>query len=234
MEFALSLAKPLMTSMIHPQGHTKDSLMIRTAAIAIVALATSSACTLHRWDAEAHRKALQDQQKLPEDDRQASPRDAQIRLFQPKARVYFDLKKNRSQRNELDVFDNGSLVPTISLLEFYWPKPFPVSLGNKSWSWGPSLGFGLSSPADDAPAGDTETPAASSNAPVLLFTLGLQAEFPISEVRTTDGKPATAEAQMAKATKLGIELGLAEGFSADESFSDINDAAIYFGFTIKF
>ncbi len=198
------------------------------AAVAIgffVLLCTG--CKQYEWSDSEYQHAITANDPSASSD--VRPTDVQVRLFQPKARIYFDQKKNRSGRPELDVFDDGALVPTISLLELYWPKPYAECLGQKSWSWGPALGFGLSAPAQDS-AGAT----ASGGAPVLMLTLGFMTEIPVSDVRLASGKPAGAEAQLQGATKMGMEVGCAIGFSSDESLTDVTDTAIYAGFTFKF
>ncbi len=133
----------------------------------------------------------------------------EFRFFQPKLRVYFDTGED--DENEVDLFNDGTLSPTINLLEVYWPFKFNEHIGHDKWRWGPSLGGGIS-----APAGDSEdNTKQASDAPVVLLTAGLLVKFPFSEGE--------------KSRSVDFEAGYAMGFSTDEEFDNINDGAVYVG-----
>lgn len=172
-------------------------------------------------------------QELEKDDRQVVLKKLlgpKLRVFQPKARIYFDTGDD--DEGELDIFEDGSLQPAVNLVEIYWAMNYDIlgtgekSLGKQmtdlGWTWGPSLGFGLSTPAQDSENGDRK----ASGAPVLLISAGLVAEFPLG---TADSNNTDITKN---ATKLGIEFGYAMGFSADEGLSDIDDGAIYVGLNL--
>lgn len=142
----------------------------------------------------------------------------QIRFFQPKARIYFDI--GTDDANEIDIFRDGALVPTVNIAEAYIPFHFP-ELGPitfpDGWTIGPAFGFGITAPADDS---DDNTENASG-APVLLLSAGILVEFPVAVV---DNK--------SQAVSLGIEFGYVIGFTTQEGLDDIDDSAIYAGLTL--
>jgi len=140
------------------------------------------------------------------------------RVFQPSARIYFDTGSD--DPNEIDLYNDGNLVPTINLLELYRPcKPQDFFLDtDKNLYFGPAFGVGISAPAED---GDKKTggpaPEEASDAPVLLLTAGVLVELEIT-----------------KNAFAGLEFGYAMGFSADEGLSDADDGAFYVGLALKF
>lgn len=143
-----------------------------------------------------------------------------LRVFEPKARVYFDT--GWEAPDKLDIFHDGSLVPSINFVELFWQRPWG-RFGRPDWRWGPAIGVGISSQAGDSSDGTLE----ASGAPVLLLSGGLQYEFPLTAYRpdvlpARDGPPPTA----------GIEFGYAGGISSDESLDYSADGAIYVGVSL--
>ena len=155
-----------------------------------------------------------------------------IRVFEPKARVYFDTGFEGASK--LDIFHDGSLAPSINFLELYWARPWAEGLGHPDWRWGPNIGVGISSRAGDSRDGSVE----SSGAPVLLLSYGLLFEFPLSSRQTdllradpTYG-PAAANRLRSLSPKAGVEFGYALGVSSDETLDYSADGAIYVGVTL--
>ncbi len=159
----------------------------------------------------------------------------ETRIFKPSARVYFDTGKDED--DEIDIFNNGSLNVSLSVFEIYWPYGCWLSNNEecnyekytkpdcnlpecksweKHWRIGPVAGFGFTGPGNDSKNGSND----ASGAPVVLATLGLLLEKPITNPE--DKKPAT----------VGIEFGYALGWSADEGLRDSRDGAIYAGVSI--
>ncbi len=140
-----------------------------------------------------------------------------LRIFEPKARVYFDT--GWESPSKLDIFQDGSLSPSINFIEILWQEEFPVlfdryALGAPDWRWGPNIGIGLSSQASDSADGTRQ----ASGAPVMLLSLGIQMDFPL-----------TARDGHTRPQSIGVEFGYAVGFSADESLDYSADGAIYVG-----
>jgi hypothetical protein len=153
----------------------------------------------------------------------------QVRVFEPKARVYFDVGEERD--GKLDIFHDGSLAPSINFLELYWAQPFPEGVGHHDWRWGPCLGVGISSPAGSNGA------AEATGAPVLLSSIGLQFEFTLSQqmldrMREEGYTPAQVNEAWQESAKVGIEFGFAGGVSSDETLDFKGDGAIYVGVTL--
>ena len=155
-----------------------------------------------------------------------------IRVFEPKARVYFDTGFEATSK--LDIFHDGSLAPSINFLELYWARPWAEGIGHPDWRWGPNVGVGISSRAGDSRDGSVE----SSGAPVLLLSYGLLFEFPLS-TRQIDALredpaygPAAASRLRSLSPKAGVEFGYALGVSSDETLDYSADGAIYVGVTL--
>ena len=155
-----------------------------------------------------------------------------IRVFEPKARVYFDT--GWEDADKLDIFHDGSLSPSINFLELYWARPWADGIGHPDWRWGPNLGIGISSPADDSSDGTIQ----ASGAPVLMVSYGLLFEFPLStrQIDALRADPAVGRAVASRlrhlAPKAGVELGYALGVSSDETLDFSADGAIYVGVTV--
>jgi hypothetical protein len=146
-----------------------------------------------------------------------------VQVFQPKARVYFD--SGTDDPDEVDIFNDGSLVPAINFVEIYWGCPFEgwvEGVGDADWTWGPALGLGITAPANNSDDGTNK----ASGAPVALASLGLQARLPI-------GATASDDANSSNESFVGLEFGRAIGYSADEGLSDVDDGAWYVGLTLN-
>jgi hypothetical protein len=153
----------------------------------------------------------------------------QIRVFQPKLRIYFDTGSD--DPGEIDLFRDGSVAPSINFAEIYWPLKYPRWLGQPNWRWGPNLGFGISAPAADSSDG-TNT---ASSAPVFMISAGFQLEFPLGGGGVDEAagvEDAGTASSLVKETTLGLEVGYAHGFSADEGLTDADDGAVYVGLTL--
>jgi hypothetical protein len=133
-----------------------------------------------------------------------------LRVFTPHARVYFDTGVDERQAGEVDIFKDGSIAPTINLLELYYAIGNPRWLAlstDQDWYFGPAVGFGLG----PAPGGNEP----GSGAAILLLTGGLLLDFPL----------------ISDNSRIGIEAGYAQGYSASESATDDDDGATYVGMT---
>ncbi|WP_145053787.1 hypothetical protein [Lignipirellula cremea] len=142
-----------------------------------------------------------------------------IRIFEPKARVFFDT--GWEAPGKLDIFHDGSLSPSINFIEISWAhkywEPFEgYRLGREEWTLGPVIGFGLSSLPGDSGDGTAQ----SSGAPVLMLSAGLQFDFPFSNIDSPYAPTA------------GLEVGYAVGISSDESLDYVADGAIYVGVSL--
>lgn len=144
----------------------------------------------------------------------------QISWFQPSTRAYFDTGKD--ELDEVDLFTDGSLNVTLQVVSIAWHTAL---FNSPDYTWGPVIGAGLSTPGKDAEIPSmpatvineeegmidiTELQVAeASNAPVFMGSIGFEI----------------------KGVKQGIfaEFGYAVGWSADESFGDISDGAVYVG-----
>lgn len=131
-------------------------------------------------------------------------------FFQPTARVYFDT--GGDDEDEVDIFRNGSINPTIDFAAIYWPWRLGYSEHFGDWSWGPLVGFGIGAPAQDS---DDGTEKASSS-PVVVFSGGLLFRY-----------------DLGGGSSFGFEGGRVMGFTTDESFGDKNDNAWYVGLKIS-
>ncbi|MEM1213081.1 MAG: hypothetical protein AAGI68_12385 [Planctomycetota bacterium] len=160
-----------------------------------------------------------------------------LRLFQPNARIYFDVGDDDD--GEADIFEDGALVPTITLAEirfsnrlFSKTKGQPLKESDRSnWTWGFATGLGASIAAETGE---------DSTAPILLATVGMFLEYEFRNPATSIKNLET----LANATKalgltssnptVGFEAGWAYGVSADENFEDNDDSAFYVGVTAYF
>lgn len=155
-----------------------------------------------------------------------------FRVFEPKARVYFDT--GWEAPDKLNLFHDGSLVPSINFLELFWRRRWPDRVGHRDWRWGPSFGVGISSQAGDSSDGTLR----ASGAPVLLLSTGLQTEFPLStwqlgQFRRSGYCNSDVERDLlAAAPTAGVEFGYALGVSSDESLDYSADGAIYVGVSL--
>ncbi|MCA9248928.1 MAG: hypothetical protein KDA42_17495 [Planctomycetales bacterium] len=170
----------------------------------------------------------------------------QVRLFQPKARIYFDSKRNNDQK--LDLFQNGSIMASIDILELYFPRDwrlvpswpllpqkidgewtFPLWPGHEGewlkpsdlgWRWGLTFGAGITSSVSDIES-------ASLSSPILTMSAGARFDFPLAnrilarDSRTKDSIP-----------WVGLEFGVQRGQSTNEALGEPYDWGGYVGITL--
>jgi len=145
-----------------------------------------------------------------------------VRIIQPKARVYIDGSPDRP--GKLDIFRDGQLSATVDLVEIFLPQPwtrFPgmsVAPNDVGWRHGFTLGVGISYSVS------AQGTSPASNAPVILYSVGYRATFPLS--------PLSNYQDTAKAPRVGLEVGLARGRSTDENLGEGYDWAAYLGITM--
>ncbi|MFI4859259.1 MAG: hypothetical protein ACIAXF_01120 [Phycisphaerales bacterium JB063] len=171
-----------------------------------------------------------------------------MRIIEPKMRVYFDIGDD--DEDEVDIFRDGNLSATINVFEVRLTRYFfdETRLGydvdgngklvdRSPVSWGFNAGAGIGIPAQDSEDGMTS----ASNAPVVVFTIGIFLEIDLTNLDADERKAisniignnnpfSSIEGASAGAT-VGVELGYAIGFSADEMLEDVDDGALYFGLT---
>ncbi|PCI79691.1 MAG: hypothetical protein COB20_04325 [SAR86 cluster bacterium] len=136
-----------------------------------------------------------------------------ISWLKPSTRVYFDTGSD--DEDEIDLFVDGSLNVTLEVLSIAWHRSF---LGSKDYSWGPILSAGLSTPAKSPSvsdnAGNMTTLPTASSAPVFMASFGIELQGVNQNVFA--------------------EVGYSQGWTADESFGDTSDGAIYVGIKFNF
>ncbi|MGC6582673.1 MAG: hypothetical protein ACON4K_10185 [Akkermansiaceae bacterium] len=138
-----------------------------------------------------------------------------FRLFKPSLKVFFDTGSD--DKGKIDIFSDGSLNASLDLVNFIYRNDTGLKFANapedaKLW-WGPSLGLGITSPANDS----ADNIAQASDAPVLLLSAGLFVEYDFSE-----------------STSFLLESGYALGITSDESFGEKTDGAIFVGLSLDF
>lgn len=156
----------------------------------------------------------------------------EVRFFQPKARIYSDLKK--SNDSEFDMFDDGALLASLDVVEFYFPMPLiterfaramgrPSQLRGLGWRLGGTVGLGITTAVS---SNDN-----ASNAPISTLSAGIRYDFPL-------GHPsaevlATRDCRLDDRTRVGIEGGIQGGVSTDEDLEDSTDLGIYLGILVN-
>ena len=165
--------------------------------------------------AEAQKATVKLADKCTEKDPRVFHGCLQLRLFDAGTRVYFD--SGTDDPGEVDIFNNGGLVPSLEVGSVYFPWRLGRADFYDSWAWGPQIGVGLSSPAQNSEDGSAQ----ASNSPVVMFSAGLLFEHKLGDDPRTKNEGS-----------LGFEIGRAVGFSSDESLDDIDDSAWYFGLRI--
>ncbi len=130
--------------------------------------------------------------------------------------------------DKLDIFPDGSLAPSINLVELYWAQACSERIGRPDWRWGPNIGVGISSRAGDSRDGSVQ----ASRAPVLLLSYGFLFEFPLtsSQANHKHGPPSYDPRRFAPTA--GIEFGYALGISSDQAHDYAADGAIYVGVSL--
>lgn len=157
----------------------------------------------------------------------------EVRFFQPKARVFMDLK--RSNDGEFDLFNNGAILASLDVVELYFPMPLiserfaemfgrPGRLSSLGWRVGGTLAMGITTALNN---GTTE----NGSAPVSTLATGIRYEFPL-------GKPSrelieTGDDRLDQRTRVGMEFGLQGGISTRESLRDSSDIGLYFGVLVN-
>lgn len=157
----------------------------------------------------------------------------EVRFFQPKARVYMDLKRDND--DEFDLFADGSVLASLDIVELYFPMPlfserFARTFGRSSrlsglgWRVGGTVGLGLSTAL-------TNGDAKSNGAPISTLSAGLRYEFPLG--RPSQEVLATGDYRLDERTRVGIEGGLQGGLSTEESLDEATDLGLYFGILVN-
>ena len=155
--------------------------------------------------------------------------------MQPKARVFFDLKRDNDE--QFDLFRNGSILASLDLLEIYKPLKFvtdyfaeedgrQATLHALGWRFGATMGLGITTALSDGGG-------VASGAPIGVASLGLRYEFPIGPappvILDQHGRRITLDQR----TRVGFEAGVQAGTSTDETITDRYDAGFYFGMLVN-
>jgi hypothetical protein len=157
----------------------------------------------------------------------------EVRFFQPKARIYSDLKRDND--DEFDLFADGAILASLDVVELYFPMPliserFAEAFGKSSrlssigWRVGGTVGLGITTALNN---GGTD----NGSAPVSTLSAGVRYEFPL-------GRPSrevldSGDARLDTRTRVGIEGGVQGGFSTRESLEDRTDVGLYFGILVN-
>lgn len=157
----------------------------------------------------------------------------EVRFFQPKARVFMDLKQ--SNDGEFDLFNDGAILASLDVIELYFPMPLiserfaemfgkPDRLSSLGWRVGGTLGLGITTALNN---GTSE----NGSAPVSTISTGIRYEFPL-------GRPSrelldTGDMRIDQRTRVGMEFGLQGGISTREALRDSTDVGLYFGILVN-
>jgi hypothetical protein len=157
----------------------------------------------------------------------------EVRFFQPKARVYMDLKRRND--GEFDLFNDGAILASLDVIELYFPMPliserFAEMMGRHGqqtamgWRVGGTLGMGITTALNNGSA-------ENGSAPVSTLSTGIRYEFPL-------GRPSrelleTGDMRLDQRTRVGMEFGLQGGVSTRESLRDSTDIGLYFGVLVN-
>lgn len=157
----------------------------------------------------------------------------EVRFFQPKARVFMDLK--RENDNEFDLFSNGAVLASLDVVEVYMPMPLisdrfaramgrPSRLSQIGWRVGGTIGVGITTAL-------TNADGTAGSAPISTMSTGIRYDFPL-------GRPSrevieTGDLRLDQRTRVGIETGLQGGISSNESLGDSTDLGWYFGILVN-
>lgn len=157
----------------------------------------------------------------------------EVRFFQPKARIFSDLKRDND--DEFDLFSDGTILASLDVVELYFPMPliserFAEALGKSSrlsalgWRVGGTVGLGITT----ALVNGSED---RGHAPISTLSGGIRYEFPL-------GRPSrevleTGDPRLDVRTRVGIECGLQGGFSTRETLQDRTDFGLYFGILVN-
>ena len=157
----------------------------------------------------------------------------EVRFFQPKARVFMDMK--RENDGEFDLFGDGALLASLDVVELYFPMPlisdrFAHALGKTDrvtrigWRFGATIGLGITTALSN---GDS----AAGSAPISTLSTGLRYEFPLG--RPSNELITTRDPRLDQRTRVGFETGIQAGISANESLADATDYGWYFGILVN-
>lgn len=157
----------------------------------------------------------------------------EVRFFQPKARIFTDLKN--SNEDEFDLFSDGAILASLDVVELYFPMPlfserFAQAFGKSSrlsslgWRVGGTIGVGIATALNNGSSDN-------GSAPVSTLAAGIRYEFPL-------GRPSrevleSGDARLDERTRVGIEGGVQGGFSTRESIEDRTDFGMYFGILVN-
>ena len=157
----------------------------------------------------------------------------EVRFFQPKARVFMDLK--RSNDGEFDLFNDGAILASLDVIELYFPMPliserFAEVFGKSGprpslgWRVGGTIGLGISTALHNGSSDN-------GSAPVSTLSTGVRYEFPL-------GRPSrelldTGDTRLDQRTRVGMEFGFQGGVSTRESLRDSTDVGLYFGVLVN-
>ena len=157
----------------------------------------------------------------------------EVRFFQPKARVFMDMKRRND--GEFDLFSNGAILASLDVVELYFPMPliserFARAVGKTNrlsqlgWRVGGTVGLGITTALNN---GDSS----SGSAPISTFSSGVRYEFPLG--RPSNEVITTGDPRLDQRTRVGIETGFQAGVSTDESLADSSDMGWYFGILVN-
>jgi hypothetical protein len=157
----------------------------------------------------------------------------EVRFFQPKARVFMDLKKDND--DQFDLFSNGAILASLDIVELYFPMPlisdrFARAIGKSSrlskvgWRVGGTVGLGISTAINNGGSDN-------GSAPISTISSGIRYEFPLG--RPTRELIETGDPRFDQRTRVGIESGVQGGMSTDETLEDSTDAGFYFGILVN-
>ena len=156
----------------------------------------------------------------------------EVRFFQPKARVFLDLKQDND--DDFDLFDDGAILASLDIIELYFPMPLfserfaeaagrTDRLSSLGWRVGGTIGLGITTALNNG--------AASGSAPVSAVSTGIRYDFPL-------GRPSrelieSGDPRMDQRTRVGMEFGIQAGISTRESLRDATDVGLYLGILVN-
>ncbi|WP_146403164.1 hypothetical protein [Planctomycetes bacterium CA13] len=157
----------------------------------------------------------------------------EVRFFQPKARVFMDLKQGND--SEFDLFQDGAILASLDVVELYFPMPLiserfaevfgkPDKLSSLGWRVGGTLGLGITTALN---SGSTD----NGHAPVSTLSGGIRYEFPLG--RPSRELMETRDIRLDQRTRVGMEFGLQGGVSTRESLTERADIGLYFGILVN-
>ncbi len=157
----------------------------------------------------------------------------EVRFFQPKARVFMDLKRRND--GEFDLFSDGAILASLDVIELYFPMPLiserfaevfgrPGRLASLGWRVGGTLGMGITTALNNGTA-------ENGSAPVSTLSTGIRYEFPLG--RPSPELLERGDSRLDQRTRVGMEFGMQGGISTLESLTDSSDLGLYFGILVN-